>query len=120
MLHEKKVVRELENKEGLKCLRSIIVTGEKSPPAFLEAIKSIFPYARLSDQYGTCEATVITSNLLNTDTYSLDEGQSYTNQGWPLLGVDLVLLDNNGNEINEPNVEGNVVIKLPGPLTLLT
>eukprot|EP00347_Sterkiella_histriomuscorum_P004835 403358905 len=120
VLHEKKVVRELENKEGLKCLRSIIVTGEKSPPAFLEAIKSIFPYARLSDQYGTCEATVITSNLLNTDTYSLDEGQSYTNQGWPLLGVDLVLLDNNGNEINEPNVEGNVVIKLPGPLTLLT
>lgn len=83
----------MEDPTKIKCIKSIIVTGEKSPPEFIDALKRIFPYATLSDQYGICEATVLTSNLLNTETYELDEGQTYTNQGWPLLGVDLVLLD---------------------------
>ena len=119
-MKDKNTIHEIEDKENLKCLESIIVTGEKSPPEFLEALKVIFPYSRLSDQYGTCEATVITSNLLNHEKYCLNDNQSYTNQGWPLLGVDLRLLDDEGKEITEPYKEGNVVIKLPGPLTLFS
>ncbi|CDW79766.1 acyl-synthetase [Stylonychia lemnae] len=119
-MRDKNTIHEIDNKENLRCLESIIVTGEKSPPEFLDDLRRIFPYSRLSDQYGTCEATVLTSNLLNLEKYCLNEGQSYTNQGWPLLGVDLRLLDNEGKEITEQNVEGNVVIKMPGPLTLLS
>jgi len=72
ILKDKNVIHEIPDKENLKCLESIIVTGEKSPPEFLAALKTIFPYSRLSDQYGTCEATVITSNLLNHEKYCLN------------------------------------------------
>lgn len=34
------------------------------------------------------------------------------------MGVDMRLLDENGNEITEPGKEGIVALKLPGPLTL--
>jgi acyl-coenzyme A synthetase/AMP-(fatty) acid ligase len=58
--------------------------------------------------------------LLNTRKYSLDEGQVVANQGLPYLGFDFRILDEQGREITEPNVEGYHVIKLPGPLTMLS
>ena len=51
--------------ENVKSLESIIITGERTEQAFIDKLKSYFPYAIVSDQFGICEATVLTSNLLN-------------------------------------------------------
>ena len=62
------------------------------------------------------EVSVISGDLSNKETYYLPEGFYSTNQGYPILGVDVQILDENKQEITEPNKEGMIVLKQPGPL----
>jgi acyl-coenzyme A synthetase/AMP-(fatty) acid ligase len=64
------------------------------------------------------EVTVISSHLLNKEKYYLPEGIKSTNCGHPIMGVDVQILDENLQEITESGKEGNIVLKLPGPLTM--
>lgn len=54
-----------EKIDSVKCVESIIITGERTEQEFIDRLQSYFPCSTVSDQYGVCEATVLTSNLLN-------------------------------------------------------
>lgn len=63
------------------------------------------------------EVSVISGNIVNKEAYDLGDEFKITNQGYPIMGVDVQILDDNHKEITEPNKEGFIVLKSPGPLT---
>ncbi|MDG5816124.1 AMP-binding protein [Chitinispirillales bacterium ANBcel5] len=93
------------NPEDLSSVRYITNTGQALALSHIEALEGIFPSARIYSMYGLTECKRVTylppAELKNRP---LSVGKAIPN-------TEVWLVDENGNKINEPHREGELVIR---------
>lgn len=96
----KKEVAKLDGK-----LQFIYTASAPFPVADIEVLMSLLPNTRLHQGYGSSECGSVCNCCYNAP------GESVACLGKPYPCVEVKLLDENGNQITEPNKEGSICIK---------
>ena len=83
-------------------LQFIYTASAPFPMADIETLMQILPNTRLHQGYGSSETGSISNCQYNAP------GETVNSLGKPYSCVEVILHDDNGNEIKEPNVEGYI------------
>lgn len=86
-------------------LQFIYTASAPFPVADIEVLMSLLPNTRLHQGYGSSECGSVCNCCYNAP------GESVACLGKPYPCVEVKLLDENGNQITEPNKEGSICIK---------
>lgn len=91
-------------------LRGILFAGENFPLAELRHLRSLLPHLRVVNAFGATETVACSfaevPNPLPEDTEALSIGHGYP-------GAEILLLDEQGDPVDEPGVAGEMYIRCP-------
>lgn len=93
-------------RDGLPALRSLLYAGEEFRPQPLHALMTALPKARIANLYGPIETNVITSWRL----VGPPGGDARVPIGYPVTGVQLGLLQEDGRAVLLGAAEGEIVV----------
>ena len=101
------------SKYPMKHLRGIHMAGERCDPDTFNWMKThVNPRVMINDTWWQTETgTMITCNYKNLTAFPQVPGSATK----PNIGWDVRVLDNENNELVEPNQIGNIVVKTPMP-----
>ena len=92
---------------SLQSIRVILFSGEAMPAKYLRRLHDYFPNADLYNGYGQTEA--------NTSLYykvtSVPDDEWRVPIGRPFPGYQVFLADDDGNRVEAPNLEGEIVVQ---------
>jgi amino acid adenylation domain-containing protein len=91
-------------------IRTVMFSGETMPKRHLKSWRSHLPEATFVNLYGPTEITCnCLYHVLDPD-YPYEEGVPL---GVPFSHCDVILADDEGHEVSEPGVEGNLLVRGP-------
>ena len=93
------------DKERLDSIRLVTIAGEAPSKQLVERVKISYPEARIHIMYGLTEATTRLTTLPSED---LDRKNGSI--GFPIEGVDIKIIDENGEELG-PHLEGELIAR---------
>jgi len=93
------------DKERLDSIRLVTIAGETPSKQLVERIRISYPKARIHIMYGLTEATTRLTTLPSED---LDRKDGSI--GFPIEGVDIKIIDENGKELG-PHLEGELIAR---------
>lgn len=93
------------DKERLDSIRLVTIAGEAPSKQLVERVKISYPEARIHIMYGLTEATTRLTTLPSED---LDRKDGSI--GFPIEGVDIKIIDENGEELG-PHLEGELIAR---------
>jgi long-chain acyl-CoA synthetase len=93
------------DKEKLDSIRLVTIAGEASSKPLVERVRISYPKARIHIMYGLTEASTRLTTLPSED---LDRKEGSI--GFPIEGVDIKIIDENGEELG-PHLEGELIAR---------
>lgn len=92
------------------CLRTLTTGGEQLRPEDVARLWHLLPSVRVFNRYGPTETTIAVTTY---QVSQADVGSGHIPIGLPHAGTDFFLLDNDGEVIEGPGVEGQLYISGP-------
>ena len=93
------------DKEKLDSIRLLTIAGEAPSKHLVEKVRISYPKARIHIMYGLTEASTRLTTLPSED---LDRKEGSI--GFPIEGVDIKIIDENGEELG-PHLEGELIAR---------
>jgi long-chain acyl-CoA synthetase len=93
------------DKERLDSIRRVTIAGEAPSKPLVERVRLSYPKARIHIMYGLTEASTRLTTLPSED---LDRKEGSI--GLPIEGVDIKIIDENGEELG-PHLEGELIAR---------
>ena len=93
------------DKERLDSIKLLTIAGEAPSKRVVEKVKTSYPKARIHIMYGLTEASTRLTTLPSED---LDRKEGSI--GLPIEGVDIKIIDENGEELG-PHLEGELIAR---------
>jgi len=94
---------------ALPDLRLLLYAGEEFAPAALKRMLAMLPAARAFNLYGPVETNVVTAH----EVVPGDLERERIPLGRPVTGTELFLVDERSNVIDQPELEGEIVVHGP-------
>ena len=94
---------------GLPALRTIAYGGEEFPVAQLRALAALVPHARIINMYGPVETNAVTALVVTREHLEL----ARVPIGRPAESTSIILIDDDGAIIDQPEVEGEIAVHGP-------
>lgn len=106
---------DLKKKYDTSSLKSIFVAGERCDPPTLHWLQEISQLPVIDHWWQTETGWSIVANMMGVEQFPVKAGSATK----PVCGFEVKILNEAGEEINEPNKEGYVCVKLPMPPSCL-
>jgi len=92
-------------------LRALFLAGERADPDTVQWAQRLLRVPVIDNCWQTESGAPVTCNSVGQHLFSVKPGSST----YPTCGHDLQVLDDHGQVITEPNVEGHLALRLPLP-----
>jgi fatty-acyl-CoA synthase len=103
-------------KFDVSSLKQVIIGGAAASPELIEQLEGIFPRCDVFAGYGSTETSPVVSTARPKSTMhlhsDLNRQQFAASAGWPLIGVEVRVVDGDGNDVpKDSSTVGEIVVR---------